>query len=308
MQYTSVVDLDPDFSVFREMRFIKTRKIKFPAGERHIVIKCSAEISHGLSEAAGGDVAYDHSECLAGEKVLVSHRVKTMDDFMEMALTVETLKRLGAVVGLYLPYMPYGRQDRITTDGGPEAESFSLKVFARFVNSLGAAQVLSFDPHSYVTAALIENFQAIKPRKFVATAFSQIAQECPDCELAVVSPDDGQNKKVRELKLGLPIVYGDKVRDSRTGKLCGFQVLNPEAVKGRVCVIADDILDAGGTFIGLNERLMEAGAKATYLVCSHGVYSRGVDHLRSFARIFTTNSYGSQPQDPLTVCIPLHTL
>src|SRR6186713_2914488 len=83
--------------------------------------------------------------------------IRSSDDLMTLLLLRDAKARLGkAKPGdiLFIPYMPYGRQDRACGQG----EAFSLKVFAQIVNGMGFAAVISLDPHSLVTNALIDRF------------------------------------------------------------------------------------------------------------------------------------------------------
>lgn len=75
-----------------------------------------------------------------------------------------------------------------------------------------------------------------------------------------------------------------------SGRLSGFGVVDASAVQDKTCVIVDDLCDGGGTFSGLAEQLVLAGAKVVDLYVTHGVFSKGLP-LPGIRTVFTTNAY-----------------
>jgi len=179
-----------------------------------------------------------------------------------------------------------------------KGEPLSVKVMAEMVNSMRYSAVHVLDPHSDVTTALVDNIKIIDNVPFVQTAWNTIT----DASKCLVSPDAGFEKKAFRLATEMNIdskdvVYGTKKRDVTTGKLSGFGFSGN--VKGRACVIVDDICDSGGTFIGLAQKLREGGANSIHLVVSHGLFSKGAEHLldNGIDTIHTTDScYNTLPK------------
>ena len=103
---------------------------------------------------SGGEV---HVNCnLLGrrdaEGIIVA-RLQSSDDIMELLLLTDALREQGFDhIDLFMPYIPYARQDRYCAGG----DAFSLKVFAGLVNSRDFAEVIVLDPHSDVATALID--------------------------------------------------------------------------------------------------------------------------------------------------------
>ena len=95
-----------------------------------------------------------------------------------------------------------------------------------------------------------------------------------------------------------------KERDSETGKLSHFTIVNPADVNGMVCLIIDDICDGGRTFEGIATLLREAGATGVDLFVTHGIFSRG-GKLAGIDRVYTTDSYPGRRDDVIT--LPLDT-
>ena len=112
--------------------------------------------------------------------------------------------------------------------------------------------------------------------------------------MQLVAPHAGANKKINKLFTETQgfanVIKCDKVRDTKTGALSGFEVFADD-LGGKPCMIVDDICDGGRTFIGVAEALKQKNAGDIYLFVTHGIFSQGLDGLSQvFKRIFTTNS------------------
>jgi len=170
---------------------------------------------------------------------------------------------------------------------------------------MGFTNVYVFDPHSDVTPALINNCKIINNHAFVEEVVYELSKLGVN-DYSLVSPDNGANKKIKQLYSHLyhganikysnstveGIIFCDKTRDLATTKITGFEVLSGE-VKDKNCIIVDDICDGGGTTIGLAKELKLKGAKSIYLVVSHGIFSKGVEVLDIFDGVYATDSFCS---------------
>lgn len=221
-----------------------------------------------------------------GEEVTITHRINSFNDFGLVLVATDALKRMDVkIINLFIPYFPAARQDRVMVSG----ESLSVKVYADILNTQGYNQVTVFDPHSEVTPAVVNNVKVIQNYNFVKQCLETIKEE-----VVLISPDGGALKKiykVSEYLGGIEVVECSKKRDVKTGALSGFRVYE-EDLKGKHCVIVDDICDGGGTFLGLAQALKEKNAGKLSLVVSHGIFSKGLDSLTQlFDTVFTTNSF-----------------
>jgi ribose-phosphate pyrophosphokinase len=217
-------------------------------------------------------------------------RLRSSDEVMKLVMTVDALRRCGVEdLSLYIPYTPYGRQDRQCND----MESFSLKVFANLINSLNFKWVYVYDEHSPVTTALLDRATNIENTAFALESIKRIG----DPNLVLISPDAGAYKKVAKLQeyVSNEVVYATKTRDLSTGKLTNVSF--PFQLEGKSCLVIDDICDGGATFLGLGAKLKEAGAGKLYLAVSHGIFSKGLNDLcKYYNKIFTTNSFYSEQE------------
>lgn len=205
-------------------------------------------------------------------------RLKNSQDVMCLELLVDAVNRLGNLdVGvekvLHLPYIPYARQDRVMNSG----ESLSVKVFATKINSLGFHKVIVDDPHSDVSAALIDNVK-IRSQAELFLGMNFDFNLLSD-KLVLIAPDAGARKKAQKVAdaLDLCVVEAGKVRDVSTGAITGTTVFGD--VDGKTCLIVDDICDGGFTFTNLAQALKAAGAKRVILYVTHGIFSRGKEFI-----------------------------
>jgi len=196
---------------------------------------------------------------------------------------------------LYMPYIPNARMDRVKSSD----EVFTLKWFAKFINELRFKQVVVLDPHSNVSAALIDNVRIIQPDKFIKKAISSIGTD----SLLLCYPDEGAAKRYSEL-MGSEYVFGIKHRDWRTGKIERLELTTPEKVAGRTVLIVDDICSRGGTFTHMATALKTAGAKEIYLYVTHcedTIFKGSVLTGGMIQHVFTTDSIYRGEHEKITV-------
>jgi len=222
------------------------------------------------------------------ERVIITHRVNSMDDFMLVMLAKNALHNKGIKeFDLIMPYMPYGRQDRVCSSG----DAFSLKVFAMMLNTARFDTIHTIDRHSKVISNVLNyKTKSNTNKQYVHQAVNYINKH----DLVLISPDDGARRKSVDLFLSEirfnNLVCCKKTRNPETGKLSGF-IVPTKDLKGKPCIIVDDICDGGGTFLGLAEELKKKNAGDLYLFVTHGIFSKGFDQLcNTFEHIFTTNS------------------
>lgn len=163
---------------------------------------------------------------------------------------------------LEMPYIPNARMDRVKNDD----EVFTLKYFAGFINSLGFDCVKVCDPHSDVSAALIDRIEKIPHLPFIEKVMETVGFN-PEKDI-MFYPDAGCAKKYEQV-INLPYLKGEKKRDWRTGKIQELKISGDiPAVDFRVLIV-DDICSRGGTFYYSAQKLKEAGAGDIFLYITH---------------------------------------
>ena len=201
--------------------------------------------------------------------VLQSTSFPANDNLMELLILIDALKRSSARrITAVIPYYGYARQDR---KPGPRTP-ISAKLVANLIERAGADRVLTLDLH----AGQIQGFFDIPTDNlFAAPVMVRDIQERMSTEnLVVVSPDVGGVVRARALakRIGTPIAICDKRRE-RPGEAEIMNVIGD--VRGKACVLIDDIIDSGGTLCNAAEALRKNGATEVSAYITHGVLSGG---------------------------------
>ena len=210
-------------------------------------------------------------ENVRGEDVFViqSTSFPANDNLMELLVTLDALKRGSARrATAVIPYYGYARQDR---KSGPRTP-ISAKLVANMITAAGADRVLTMDLH----AGQIQGFFDIPTDNlFSAPVFiKDIKERYQGEDLVIVSPDVGGVVRARAIarRLEADLAIIDKRRE-RAGVSEVMNIIGD--VKGRRCILVDDIVDSAGTLCNAAEALIEAGASAASAYVTHGVLSGG---------------------------------
>jgi ribose-phosphate pyrophosphokinase len=192
-------------------------------------------------------------------------------DLIDLALLADALRRehRGVKLNLFMPYVPYARQDRVCNPG----ESLSIRVVADFINSLKFHMVVVADPHSDVTTALLDNVVAYAQDFGV----DRVARRVGADNTIIVAPDAGASKKASKFARAggfSGLIQAEKVRDLLTGKILETRV--PDILVGDMdFLIVDDICDGGRTFTELAKVLRTKTTGKIMLYVTHGIFSAG---------------------------------
>ncbi|PHS26293.1 MAG: phosphoribosylpyrophosphate synthetase [Robiginitomaculum sp.] len=189
------------------------------------------------------------------------------DHLMELLICMDALKRASARrITAVLPYFGYARQDRKSEGRTP----ISAKLVANLITKAGADRVLTMDLH----AGQIQGFFDIPVDNLFAGPVlrEDIRVKYGTKNLMLVSPDVGGVVRARGIakRLDADIAIVDK-RRSGPGKSEVMNIIGD--VKGRKCILIDDIVDSGGTLVNAAHALLEKGATEVAAYCSHGVLS-----------------------------------
>jgi len=210
-------------------------------------------------------------ENVRGEDVFVvqSTSYPANDHLMELLVSIDALRRGSARrITAVIPYYGYGRQDR---KSGPRTP-ISAKLVANLITEAGADRVVTLDLH----AGQIQGFFDIPTDNlFAAPVFvKDIKERFNGKDLVMISPDVGGVLRARSIAKR---VDGDlAIVDKRRERAGVSEVMNVIGeVKGRTCILVDDILDSGGTLCNAAEALMDHGAESVSVYCVHGVFSGG---------------------------------
>ena len=221
---------------------------------------------------ADEEIFIEIHENVRGEDVFVIQPTSfpANDNLMELLICIDALKRASAKrITAVVPYFGYARQDR---KPGPRTP-ISAKLVANLVTEAGADRVLAVDLH----AGQIQGFFDIPTDNLYAAPVmaADIQARYGDRDLMVVSPDVGGVVRARALAKRLdnaPLAIVDKRRD-RPGESEVMNIIGE--VKGRHCILIDDIVDSGGTLCNAAQALLDQGATSVAAYITHGVLSGG---------------------------------
>jgi ribose-phosphate pyrophosphokinase len=221
---------------------------------------------------ADEEVFIEIHENVRGEDVFVlqSTSFPANDNLMELLICIDALRRASARrITAVVPYFGYARQDRKSGSRTP----ISAKLVANLITEAGANRVLSVDLH----AGQIQGFFDIPTDNLYAAPVmaADIQARYGGQELTVVSPDVGGVVRARALAKRLdnaPLAIVDKRRE-RPGESEVMNIIGD--VKGRACILIDDIVDSGGTLCNAAQALLDQGATSVAAYITHGVLSGG---------------------------------
>lgn len=290
-----VLNLTPDFEPFGPSTAGTVEYIDYPSGvEPHVRI--TAELPA---------VGFHHA--------LFTARPTTATDLLRVLLAPSAWSD-DREVQLFMPYMPHARQDRRAVP----ADAFSLHVIAGLLEKANYRQVHVFDLHNpdalNVHPSNMRSFvKNYAPTHFLTNVIRlEESSNRSQRQVLLVVPDKGMMRRLLHMVANEatdeePSLFADlmirheqlvcsKDRNPEDGHL-NITVPHDVDVKGRVCVIVDDICDGGGTFIPIIEELKKRGARRVVLAVSHGLFTKGYTALRSAGldQVYMTNSWPSAP-------------
>jgi ribose-phosphate pyrophosphokinase len=227
--------------------------------------------SASVSRFSDGEVMIELLENVRGRDcfVLQSTCMPTNDNLMEVLIMIDALKRASAArVTAALPYFGYARQDRRPRSA---RVAISAKVVANMLEAVGVDRVLTMDLH----ADQIQGFFDVPVDNIYAAPIllGDLWKHGHE-DLLVVSPDVGGVVRARALAKRLESDLA--IIDKRRPKANDAEVMNIIGdVKGRTCVIMDDMVDTAGTLAKAAQALKNEGAVKVLAYCTHPVLSGG---------------------------------
>lgn len=216
-----------------------------------------------------GEVNVEIMENVRGKDVFVLQSTcePTNDSLMEIMLMVDALRRASAGrITAAIPYFGYARQDRRARSA---RVPITARVVADMLTAVGVNRVLTMDLHS----DQIQGFFDIPVDNIYSTPIlmGDIWKQNYD-DLMVVSPDVGGVVRARAVAKRLECELA--IIDKRRPKPNVAKVMNIIGdVKGRTCLIMDDMVDTANTLCEAANALKDNGAKRVIAYCTHAVLS-----------------------------------
>ena len=226
-------------------------------------------VNTNIKRFSDGEIYIEINENIRGNSVFVIQSTSNPanDNLMELLLCIDALRRSSAKnITAVIPYYGYARQDRKVVP----RTSISAKVVANLITNAGASRVVTVDLH----AGQIQGFFDMPvDNLFTTPLFARyIKKKLKNKKLICVSPDVGGVQRTRGLatKIKADLAIIDK-RRPKPGKSQVMNIIGD--VKGKTCIIVDDIIDSGGTIVNAVDALKKSGANEVYVFITHAVLS-----------------------------------
>ena len=223
-------------------------------------------------EFANGELFVRFEESVRGCDAFVvqSHTAPINTWLMEQLIMVDALKRASAKrITVVAPFFPYARQDKKHRGREP----ISARLVADLYKTAGADRIVSVDLHTDQIQGFFDGpVDHMRAQKLLT---GYIADNYSDHDMVVVSPDSGRVRvaeKWADALGGVPLAFIHKTRDP----LVPNQVVSNRVVgdvRGKTCILTDDMIDTGGTIAGAVKLLRQDGASDVIIAATHGVLS-----------------------------------
>ncbi len=226
-------------------------------------------VRSSIKKFSDGEIYIEINENIRGNSIFVIQSVSSPanDNLMELLLSIDALKRSSAKnITAVIPYFGYARQDRKVVP----RTSISAKLVSNLITKAGADRVVTIDLH----AGQIQGFFDIPVDNLFATPIfaRHVRKKIKNKNLICVAPDVGGTERARAL--GKFLHAGLAIIDKRRPAPGKSEVMNVIGnVKGKTCIIVDDIIDSGGTIVNAASALTERGAREVHVYVTHGVLS-----------------------------------
>ena len=255
------------------------KNIKILAGNSHPALAMQIASALGLPLAkctvghfADGEVSVSISETVRGSDVFLIQSTcnPVNDNLMELLVMIDACKRASAGrITAVIPYFGYARQDRKSKARDP----ISAKLVADIITAAGADRVLTMDLHAPQLQGFfdipVDNLMGASVLiPYIAGKFGRGRDD-----VMIISPDLGSVTRCR--KFCEKLDYRLAIIDKRRPRANVSEVMNIIGdVKGKTCILSDDLIDTAGTLCHAAEALIKiGGAKEVYACASHGVLS-----------------------------------
>jgi ribose-phosphate pyrophosphokinase len=229
---------------------------------------------------ANGEIYVRFGESVRGcdAFVLQSHTAPINEWIMEQLLMVDALKRASAkTITVIVPFYGYSRQDKKHRGREP----ISARLIADLFKTAGADRMMSVDLHTSQIQGFFDG--PVDHLMALPLLASYVRSRVDASTLTVVSPDAGRVRLADQWsdRLGAPLAIIHKRRDPSVPNQVKVHELVGE-VRGRTCVLVDDMIDTGGTIVQAAEALFEHGAADVIVASTHAILSGpAVDRLKN---------------------------
>ena len=268
-------ELAAEIAELMDVEIVPTRALNY----------ANSEIYVRFEESVRGSDAY----------VVQSHAAPVNEWIMEQLIMVDALKRASAKrITVVAPFYPYARQDKKHRGREP----ISARLVADLFKTAGANRLMSVDLH----AAQIQGFfdGPVDHLWALPVLSDYVSEKYDTSEMTVVSPDAGRVRLADMWtdRLGCSLAIIHKRRDPNVANTVAVHEVVGD-VRGKVCLLVDDMIDTAGTICQAAEALKARGAKSVMAAATHAVLSGpAVQRLgdTGFEEVIVTNTLPIPPE------------
>jgi ribose-phosphate pyrophosphokinase len=297
---------------------VPKRRLYLLAGRSHtqlaedIAKELHIELSQpNLVDFANGEIRPRFEESVRGADVfIVQSHCQTPgrsvnDSLMEHWLMIDAAKRASAKrITAVCPYYGYSRQDRKSKGREP----ISARMVSDFFLTAGADRIMSVDLHSGQIQGFFDG--PVDHLTAVPVLTSYLRKHATG-DFVMVAPDTGRTKVAEQAArhlsgdVGVASVYKRRPKDA-VNQVQALDVMGQ--VKGKMCVLIDDMIDTAGTICAAADILIAKGATEVWAMATHALLSDpAVDRLKNsqIARVVVTDTLPLPPEkqiDKIEVC------
>mgnify|MGYP000178295269 FL=1 len=254
-------------------------------GDANIVEFANGELRPRFGESVrGGDVFIMQTHCSTEGRSI-------NDSIMEQLIMIDAAYRASAKrVTAVCPFYGYARQDR-KSDG---REPITARLIADLFKAAGAKRMVSIDLHSGQIQGF---FEGPVDHLTAMPVLEKYVRQHARKEVVIVSPDAGRVKVAERFAqhladMNADVAFINKRRPKNTTNVAVAKEVIGE-VEGRLCILADDMIDTGGTIVSAADLLMARGATEVWAMATHGVLSGpAIERLENsvISRVVLTNT------------------
>ena len=292
------------------MELIPKRTLHLLSGRSHpglaaaVADHLGVEMGHAnLVDFANGEVRPRFEESVRGADVFIiqSHSRtpgrSVNDSMMEHWIMIDAAKRAAAKrITAVCPYYGYARQDRKSKGREP----ITARLVSDFFVTAGADRVMTVDLHSGQIQGFFNG--PVDHLTAVPLLTSYLREHAPSGDFVMVAPDTGRTKVAEQAarhagdQVDVASVYKRRPKDA-VNQVQALDVMGD--VRGRMCVLIDDMIDTAGTICAAADILYEQGATEVWAMCTHAVLSDpAIDRLKNSAisRVVVTDTLPLPPE------------
>jgi ribose-phosphate pyrophosphokinase len=280
------------------MELVTKKRLDLYAGSSHpelaqeIADRLGVKLGNAnLTQFANGEIHCRYDESVRGGDVFIiqTHGRRDVNhSIMEQLIMIDAAKRASAKrITAVCPYFGYSRQDRKASGREP----ITAKLVADMIHAAGAERIVSLDLHSGQIQGFFDG--PVDHLRAMPVLLDYLRSAgIPD--LVMVAPDAGRVKVAEQfgqhMDADIAIVHKRRPR-GKANRVEALGVVGP--VKGRPCVLLDDMIDTAGTVTAAAELLKAHGATDVWTMATHAILSDpAIDRLKNSAisRVVVTNT------------------